>query len=281
MKESDKEIMLDLLFAKATTGLSKKETEQLTELEGKFPQFKGDNSFELTAAAIGLINLKIDEPLPAHLQNRILAEADKYFQSNQDKVLQSNSSVAEEEEYQKTLAFEPKRPFWQRFGWLVAAAACIALAFVLWQSRSQPQIEYVQVPPQVTPTPNLAEQRRLLMTSANDIVQTNWTDFDPKNPRNVQGDVVWSNAAQKGFIRFQNLPVNDKSKETYQLWIFDENQKNPVSGGVFDAAQTGEIIIPIDNALEIQKPTQFAVTAEKPGGVMVSELGKVMAIAKI
>lgn len=283
MSNLDREKVLDLLFAKATTGLSAEESEQLRELEKVYTELRGDNSVELTAAAIGLVNLKTDEPMPLHLQKRILAGADRYFASKNGKVLNPDSSEPEAE-YQKTFAFEPKRPIWQSLGWLVAAVACIALAIILWQSRSQPQTEYTNNPPPQltpTPTPNLAEQRLQFIVSANDIVQRSWTDFNPQQPRHVKGDVVWSNAVQKGFIRFQNLPVNNNSKETYQLWIFDENQKNPVSGGVFDANQTGEIIIPIDAGLKINKPTMFAVTAEKPGGVVVSELGKVMAVAKV
>ena len=96
-----------------------------------------------------------------------------------------------------------------------------------------------------------------LYLQTNDAVLSSWSDFDPKKPRNVEGDIVWSNSAQKGYLRFRNLPVNDKSKETYQLWIFDETQKNPISGGVFDANQAGEIIIPIDAAIKVEKPTMF------------------------
>ncbi len=281
MNNLDREKVLDLLFAKATTGLSAEESEQLRELEEVYTELRGDNSVDLTAAAIGLVNLKTDEPMPLHLQKKVLADADNYFVSKKGEVLNPDSSETEEE-YQKTFAFEPKRRIWQSLGWLVAAVACIALAIILWQSRNQPQTEYTQnTPPQITPTPGLAQQRQQFIVSANDIVQRNWTDYNPKQPRNIQGDVVWSNAAQKGFVRFQGLPVNDKSKETYQLWIFDENQKNPIDGGVFNANEAGEIIIPINAKLEIKKPNMFAVTAEKPGGVVVSELGKVMAVAKI
>jgi anti-sigma-K factor RskA len=281
MNDSAREKMLDLLFAKATTGLSAEESEQLRELEKAFPELKEDNSFELAAAAIGLINLKTDEPMPSHLRAKILDDADKFFVSNKEEAADSGSS--DSEAVQKTFAFEPKRSIWNTLGWLVAAAACIVLAINLWMTRGQPQVEYVQVPQQVTPTPapNPAQQRQQLLASANDIVQRSWTEFNPKQPRNVQGDVVWSNSAQKGFIRFQNLPVNDKTKEAYQLWIFDETQKNPIDGGVFDADEAGEIVVPIDAKLEVKKPAMFAVTAEKPGGVVVSELGKVMAVAKI
>lgn len=82
-------------------------------------------------------------------------------------------------------------------------------------------------------------------------------------------------------MRFYNLPANDPSKETYQLWIVDESQKYPIDGGLFNVSTQGEIILPIDARLKVEKPKMFAVTAEKPGGVVVSDLKKVMAVAKI
>lgn len=281
MSDSQKEKMLDLLIANATTGLSAEESEQLKELEKTYPELLDGNSLDLTAASIGLINLQTDEPMPAHLKARILADADRFFAAAENEAPNSGSS---ETEYQKTFGFEPKSSIWQSLGWLVAAFACIALAINLWMTRSEPPTETVKNPPvQITPTPtpSLAEQRQQLLASANDVVRESWSEADPKKPRSVEGDVVWSNSQQKGYLRFRNLPVNDKSKEAYQLWIFDETQKHPVDGGVFNADETGEIIIPIDPRLKVQKPTMFAVTAEKPGGVVVSEQEKVMAIAKL
>jgi hypothetical protein len=152
----------------------------------------------------------------------------------------------------------------------------------LWITYNRPKIEVAQPPQQATPTPtpSLVEQRLQFLASANDAAQQSWSDFDPKKPFNVEGDVAWSNAAQKGYMRFRNLPVNDKSKETYQVWIFDETQKNPISAGVFDVNEAGEIIVPMDAAIKVGKPTMVGITAEKPGGVMVSDLSKVMAVAK-
>ena len=68
------------------------------------------------------------------------------------------------------------------------------------------------------------------------------------------------------------MPVNEPSDEQYQLWIFDKNQdeKTPVDGGVFDIASEGEVIVPIRAALKVRDPYLFAVTVEKPGGVVVS-----------
>jgi anti-sigma-K factor RskA len=284
MSEQEKEKMLELLSDKAVFGLTETEIAELAELEENFSEFS-DESFELAAASIGMLNLDTSEPLPAHLQAKIASDAEKHFAARSRNAETSVSEPqAEKEEFQKTFAFEPKRSVWQWLGWAVAAAACVALAVNIYTTRSN-QIDIAKVPPTPTATPQVkltaTQEREQLLASAKDVVQSNWGDFDPKKPKNVEGDVVWSNSAQKGFIRFRNLPVNDKTKETYQLWIFDENQKQPIDGGVFDADEAGEIIIPIDAKLKVQKPKMFAVTAEKPGGVVVSPLEKVMAVAKV
>lgn len=281
MKELEQEKMLDLLILKATGEITKEELEQLTKLEEMFPEFKDDITFELAAAAISMVDLPTEEQMPAHLQSKILADAERFYASSEAEV-KTLKDPGETEEFQKTFDFEPKKSIWQSLGWLVAAAACVALAVNLWISYRRP-IEVVNNPPQQitpTPTPAMSEQRQQLMASMPDVAQQDWSDFNPKKPLNVQGDVVWSNTAQKGFVRFKNLPVNDKTKETYQIWVFDETQKNPVSAGVFDANENGEIIIPMDAAIKITKPTMVGITAEKPGGVMVSGLEKVMAVAK-
>lgn len=282
MNELEKEKMLDLLILKATGEITKEELEQLTKLEELYPEFKDDISFELAAAAIALVDVTAEEQMPAHLQAKILADSERFYASPESEVRTLKDTANEPDELQKTFDFEPKRSVWQSLGWLVAALACFALAVNLWISyRRQPEI--VTVPPQQitpTPTPAMTEQRQQLIASMPDVAQKDWSDFDPKKPLNVQGDVVWSNTAQKGFVRFRNLPVNDKAKETYQIWIFDETQKNPVSGGVFDANAAGEVVVPMNAAIKVTKPTMVGITVEKPGGVMVSGLEKVMAVAK-
>jgi anti-sigma-K factor RskA len=97
------------------------------------------------------------------------------------------------------------------------------------------------------------------------------------------GDVVWSDSQKVGYMRFRGLPPNDPNRETYQLWIFDESQddKTPIDGGVFDVNSDGEVIIPIDAKLSPQNVKMFAVTVEKPGGVVVSKREKIAALAKV
>jgi anti-sigma-K factor RskA len=241
-----------------------------------------DETFELAAASIGMVNLDTNEPLPAHLRSKIEASAEQYFAPQ--KASAPAEKPAEQEEFQKTFAFKPKRGILDWLGWAVAAVACVALAVNLYLTRVNPtNVAGVNPTPTATPEIKLtpAQEMERFLASNPDVVRSSWGDFDPKKPMNVKGDVVWSNAAQKGYIRFTNIPVNDKTKEQYQLWIFDANQKHPIDGGVFDAGQAGEIIVPIDAKINVQKPTMFAVTAEKPGGVVVSPLEKVMAVAKL
>ncbi len=288
MNELEKDKMLELLSDKAVFGLTETELAELAELEKNFPEFSDESleltqSLELSAATIGMMNLDTSEPMPAHLRTKIVSDAEKHFALRKTEVAVSEPQ-AEKEDFQKTFAFEPKKSVWSWLGWAVAAAACMVLAINIYTTR-QSSTDIAKATPTPTAAPQIkltaTQEREQLLASAKDILRSNWGDLDPKKPQNMQGDVVWSNEKQKGFVRFSNLPVNDKTKETYQVWIFDENQKQPIDGGVFDANEAGEIIIPIDAKLKVQKPKMFAVTAEKPGGVVVSPLEKVMAIAKV
>ncbi|HEX9961856.1 MAG TPA: hypothetical protein VGB00_13035, partial [Pyrinomonadaceae bacterium] len=126
MSEQDKEKMLELLSGQAFSDLSETELAELAELEKLFPELREEDSFEIAASAVSLTNLDVSEPMPAHLQAKILADADKYFASEQAPAPETR------EEYQKTFAFEPKRSPWQWLGWLAAALACLALAVNVW-----------------------------------------------------------------------------------------------------------------------------------------------------
>jgi anti-sigma-K factor RskA len=278
VKEERKEKMLNLLADRAVFGLNESETVEFEQLAREFPELAKDRSFEKAAAAFAILNVEETEALPSHLSARILENCEKNFAH----ALTEN----EPEEYQKTFALEPKRSLWNSLGWLVAAVACLALLVNIWLTRVAPQKDLGGVTP--TPTvspvaPSLAEQREALMRANAEMIKADWAEADPKKPMGITGDVVWSSKEQKGFLRLRNLPVNDKSKETYQLWIFDvdQDEKTPVDGGVFDVSENGEVIIPIDAKLKVGKPKMFAITGEKPGGVVVSKREHLMTIAKV
>jgi anti-sigma-K factor RskA len=96
----------------------------------------------------------------------------------------------------------------------------------------------------------------------------------------ASGDVVWSQSGQQGVLHLIGLPANDPRVEQYQLWIIDAEQKQPIDGGVFDVAG-GEGWIAIDPKLAVARPTAFAVTLEKPGGVVVSAQDRVVLVAAL
>jgi anti-sigma-K factor RskA len=84
-------------------------------------------------------------------------------------------------------------------------------------------------------------------------------------------------------MRFSGLAKNDPSRAQYQLWIFDKarDDKYPVDGGVFDVdSETGDVLVPIKATLAVNAPTLFAVTLEKPGGVVVSKRERLVVLAK-
>lgn len=99
----------------------------------------------------------------------------------------------------------------------------------------------------------------------------------------ISGDVTWSDTKNAGFLRIEGLAVNDPEVTQYQLWIFrgldPSAEAHPVSGGVFDVDQEGQVIVPIDAQLELGRAGMFVVTVERPGGVMVSEREEIVLVA--
>jgi len=282
MNDDVNEEMLDLLCKKAVYGLNEEETMQLGRLE-----VVGDDlrTLELTAAVIGMINLKTDEALPLHLQEKITVAADGYFASQTKSGRISEAAVKEPT---SEISFVPAKTrgfSWNWLGWAFAAAACVALAINIWLTRTQPDSTIAD---NRSPTPKQEEiltpsqQRQRLLESPIQVLTAQLGKGNVKEIDNVSGDVVWSDVRQAGYVRVQGLPKNDANKETYQLWIFDESQdpKTPIDGGTFNIEGDGEVVIPIDAHLKAVNPTAFAVTIEKPGGVVVSKQAKVAALAK-
>ena len=168
----------------------------------------------------------------------------------------------------KVVPLRPKRDIMRAMGWL-AAAACLAFAITAivrpWSKRA--------------PT---ARDERDQLTHVADAQVLPWTATADPAATGAKGDVVWSNTEQKGFMRFSGLSQNDPAATQYQLWIFDgeRDDKFPVDGGVFDVTSGGDVVVPIKAKLKVGKPVLFAVTVEKPGGVVVSKRERIVVTAK-
>jgi hypothetical protein len=145
-------------------------------------------------------------------------------------------------------------------GWLTAA--CLA-GLLCWQWSGLGRIDAPPGGPLAPTTetrPSLAELRGRLLAE------------DPAALK-----VAWKKAGDD--------PAVVASKAQYQLWIFDaeRNAAHPVDGGVFDvpAAADGEVVVRIDPRLPIRRATAFAITVEKPGGVVVSSRARLPLIAAV
>jgi anti-sigma-K factor RskA len=280
MNENMDEKLRDLLADRATVGLSEEEASQLDELLGSSDEAE---SFELAAAAIALAETKM-EPMPAGLEAKLARSADEYFGSAKEEIHESIHD-------QPTQAFKweepkPSRSFFDWFGWAAAAMACVALGLTIFFYQDQItdlQAKVGQLSATPTPSPSLAELRDRMKASGGQITQAEWTKGNVKETEGVTGEVVWSDAEQKGYMTFRGLPVNDANLQAYQLWMFEDANLEPYpkDGGVFNVTANGEVIIPINAKLRTVNPKAFAITIEKPGGVVVSDRTKIALLAPV
>lgn len=260
--------LLDLLADRAVQGLSDDEQAELDRLLAAHADEEVDaESFDRAAAAIDLgMGPGEFEPLPAELADRIRAAAPDFLPAERPSADGTMVESASARPQQRSAR-------WVREALAVfIAAACLAFAALTWWARSGA--------PQAV---DLAQQREQLMRDADDefVVSFDATG-DPAGPM-AGGDVVWSNSRQQGFMRFRGLAANDPAQNQYQLWIFDaeRDERYPVDGGVFDIpAGAEEVIIPIDAKIIVAKPTLFAITVERPGGVVVSDRSRLPLAAK-
>jgi anti-sigma-K factor RskA len=140
------------------------------------------------------------------------------------------------------------------------------------------QVVEVAAPPPRVPTPG--ERRAELLAQAPDARTIDWSVTPDPAAKGANGDVVWSESRQQGYMRIRGLAANDPKATQYQLWIFDgkRDQAHPVDGGVFDVVD-GEVVVPIRAAIRVFEPKLFAVTVEKPGGVVVSKRERIVLTA--
>ena len=283
MNEEQKDIFFDLLTKKAIYGLDEAEQAQLDAMDPGNAELEF-NSLEMAAAAISLMGAD-NEPMPASLRSKIIADANAFVVEQNEQTVAWPPTSSEDDNAYVTEREEKSSGSWLGWlGWASAAVACIALALNLWFTRVQPRPEIAKTPPVETPRVlSASELRDEMLKAATDTIKATWAVGNVKELTQVVGDVVWSDQKQAGYMRLKGLPVNDATKEQYQLWIFDKNQDKatPIDGGVFNVSAEGEVVIPINAKIAATAPELFAITVERPGGVVVSKRGKIAALAKV
>jgi hypothetical protein len=296
------EATLDLLIKQVTEGLSPEEQRALDALDSELASAYA-RDLEHAAAAITLAGHaragNSQEPLPAALAQALARQASEHFASTVDVTDLADARTAPQtaavDQGRASVHVPPRANRYGAYGWL-AAAACLVLAIFGWE-RSPPMapvpvapapIAAVPNPPIVAPAPEPApptpaEERAALLAKSDSLKITLGATKDPA-AAGMSGDVVWDPSTQRGFLHFTGLAANDPAVHQYQIWIFDagRDKRYPVDGGVFDVpANGGEVVIPIRATLMVRKPAAFAVTVEKPGGVVVSGREHVVALGAI
>lgn len=294
------ERIAELQAERAVQGLSPAgaaELERLLREAGR----EDDDWFDLAAAAaeLGILAGAVENPgegrqtgvspegnpgLPAELAERVLAAAGPHLAVNRAVRRMGTGSLESRSmplindsgvslEGRDAHAAERKHEGWTLNEQLSLLAAGVLVAFVVGWAL------------QPAPVPALAEARTSLVRTARDVVVIPWKTTDDPAASGVSGDVVWSGAQQRGFLRFRGLKINDPKQEQYQLWIFDaeRDEQYPVDGGLFNITHedSGEAIVPIQPRVKVSAATLFAVTVEQPGGVVVSTRERLPLLAPV
>ncbi len=77
--------------------------------------------------------------------------------------------------------------------------------------------------------------------------------------------VVWDTEQGSGLLAVKNLPPAPAGKD-YQLWVIDNGQPKPISGGVFKTASDGSVQIRFNVPDGKPRGDQFAISLERAGG---------------
>jgi len=212
-----------------------------------------DEQFEAEAAAAmySLAQLGTLEPMPASLTDKLMAAADAVTQP----------AVA---------PTAPRRGLWASVGLAWGSASFASFVAVALAVR-------LAMLPQAV-APGVDEPQIALDQAAHYAVQPGPDAAGSA----VRGEVVWDPRSSGGYLKLRGLPVNDPKREQYQLWVFDgtRDQRYPVDGGLFNVSKDGELELWIRVPIPVRNAAMFAVTVEQPGGTVVSDRGRIVALAK-
>lgn len=271
MNHSPIQQMAELLILKMTVGLNSEEEQELDRLKHENDVSNSElqieiERIELAVAAADLACFQNDtDTMPEHLKDCVLVDAGKYFQSQTsttDTSSVDDSTMVTPRSYAKDSGINP----WT-IATIVSTAACILILLNTMGSDAGKV------------TPSLAQKLDVFLNSKiSDMVQVDLLPGPDATGEGIANSkLYWSTNRQEGYMRFSGLAVNDPKVEQYQLWIFeDAGQQHPIDGGVFDIKSKDDLIS-IDPKI-LAKGKYFAVTVEKPGGVVVSSRKRIASV---
>ncbi len=254
MKEMHPDIV-ELLVLRATEGLNAEQAEKLQRLLSRHG-LDDTGAFDLAAAAaanaFGLERAKNADTVPEALKAKLRNDADRFFAEPPQRVVE--------------LRPPSNRSSGWNWGWATAAVLALVLVATNFIGTDIPG--------------GVETQRERLIAEDEGTTVIPWAAPEDPEFAGVEGNVVWNDERQEGYMLLSGMPANDPATSQYQLWLVDpDRDENPVDGGVFDIpADASSVIIPIDAKLAVNNPKVFAITREQPGGVVVSK-GPLLVIA--
>lgn len=259
--------LLDLLSDRALFGLEDDEATRLDQLLAEHPWVREDYIDEAVAGMD--VAFGATESMPADLANDVASRLTAEVEVETGPIARIGTGSG---------STTTGNVGW--FGWAgwIAAAAAVTFAATLWQP----------------PVPAIRNSAQLVSWAERhpDAVRWDWAPGLVDPAEGVTGYVTFSPEAQEGYMMIKGLAPNDPRVEQYQLWIWDREREpdpenpqplapevHPVDGGVFDVNDEGEVVIPMKLPLRVGQPYLFAVTVERPGGVVKSDKSSVPLIA--
>ena len=252
----------ELAAGYALGDLSDAELLEIKSFDPKMFQVMTERSDETAARTFLTLQANTPtEPMPADLTTRLRNMANGFFVEGPANSRSGDALV--------TKSVAPSTMSLREVTAWLCMAASIAAALCIWLPGKR----------ELT----VQQQRDVLLASAADVVRSKWETPTPDSTQGTErGEVVWSTVAQQGYMTIRGLAVNDATQEQYQLWIIDPSRdEKPIDGGVFNIVDATESIVPIRAKLQVNKPTVFAITVEKPGGVVVSDQKRLPLLAKV
>lgn len=226
---------------------------------------------ELAAAEVAVVAFMAEETAPEALPEALAAKL--RAGAREERAALPSARVA-----------TPPRRRSSTVAWVLAAAA-ILVAVAGWTRRPPPPIVVVPAAPPTREVPAdarlpAARERAELLTLPG-TSRTAWKATADDAGASASGDIVWHSGVQRGVMRFEGLAPNDPARFQYQLWIFDagRDEAQPVDGGVFDVGSNGELLVPVTAKLKVGEAKLFAITVERPGGVVVSKRERIVLTA--
>ena len=269
----------ELLVDRATDCLNQDERDELKTLQQR-ENVQEDYSYDELVVAMqeSFLKKKMNH-LPDHIRSSVINRANAMMVSDAsdlgtvETVISANSREAERASF-------PRR---EVLAWLAAAASLALGAFIWMQPKNEGMGGGTAKLLKSTSLISLSDE-----TALNDFINNSPKDSTlvldlvsggDSNATNSKATVYWSSRLQRGFMKIDKLAKNDPTVEQYQLWVIDK-QRGGVEGerpnaGVFDIIKDGLNIFEFTAGVEVFDAKAFAVTVEKPGGVVRSKLGRI------